>query len=374
MPFRKRRPDGGHHRYWYIKPRITPFGRLGPWSTGTESKDVASQMEAMLRRLALTGQGRFIRMLLEGNFTVRDLWYHYAENTLSDLEAQQTDPLLQGRLKEFRDYVKDERALSGLSALERLLKDEKVAQVRRSWLEDPKNVRALLAKREAEGARRNSVRRSMYRVIRQFLAHELDDDRADVIMKKTKFTSEKDTRNVVVSPEQIHHVLSLCDGDFRDLIICAIVGSIDRSPLLRLRPKHFADGADPILRVPDSKNEFRFRTLRCPPAMAAALRRASAGKRPEDPMFTLTAEQVRYRWTRVRRAAGVPDLRFKDLRHVFPLFFEGSIKELGQWMGHADPNTTTRYIGLESSQDRQKVEAAERAMGLSGPVLKVEEA
>ncbi len=47
-----------------------------------------------------------------------------------------------------------------------------------------------------------------------------------------------------------------------------------------------------------------------------------------------------------RRRAGLPSLRFHDLRHTFGtrMIAKADIRRVQEWMGHVDIQTTMRYL------------------------------
>jgi integrase len=58
------------------------------------------------------------------------------------------------------------------------------------------------------------------------------------------------------------------------------------------------------------------------------------------------ASALRRRYVRAQQRAGLRPLRFHDLRHVFgsTAITRASIVQVQEWMGHADPKTTHRYM------------------------------
>jgi len=80
---------------------------------------------------------------------------------------------------------------------------------------------------------------------------------------------------------------------------------------------------------------------------------------PDDPVFPgatgdhLDASGLRRRFTAARNAAGLRPLRFHDLRHTFGSLAinRASIVQVQAWMGHADVETTSRYLHHKSRAD-----------------------
>src|ERR1051325_8423763 len=66
---------------------------------------------------------------------------------------------------------------------------------------------------------------------------------------------------------------------------------------------------------------------------------------------------VKRSFTAARNAAGLPDVRFHDLRHTAATRLVGAhipLSEVGRVLGHSNPNTTYRYVNAN-------VETARRA-------------
>ncbi len=66
---------------------------------------------------------------------------------------------------------------------------------------------------------------------------------------------------------------------------------------------------------------------------------------------------LRRRYVQAVAAAGLPPLRFHDLRHTFGSLAinYASIVQVQAWMGHADIKTTMRYLHHKSRADEAKV-------------------
>lgn len=84
----------------------------------------------------------------------------------------------------------------------------------------------------------------------------------------------------------------------------------------------------------------------------------------------LTLSGLEGAWKRIRKAAGVADVRLYDLRHTFASVGVGdgeSLYLVGTLLGHKDPRTTMRYAHLGASSQRA---ASGRIAGRIGPALK----
>jgi integrase len=67
----------------------------------------------------------------------------------------------------------------------------------------------------------------------------------------------------------------------------------------------------------------------------------------------LDASALRRRYVNTQKAAGLRPLRFHDLRHTFGSLAinRASIVQVQAWMGHADVDTTSRYLHHKSRAD-----------------------
>jgi integrase len=68
-------------------------------------------------------------------------------------------------------------------------------------------------------------------------------------------------------------------------------------------------------------------------------------------------------WDRVRKTAGIPDVRLHDLRHSFASLLineDHSLYEVQELLGHSNPRTTQRYAHLR----RQKLAQTAEAVGI----------
>jgi integrase len=66
---------------------------------------------------------------------------------------------------------------------------------------------------------------------------------------------------------------------------------------------------------------------------------------------------LRRRYIKARDEAGLRPLRFHDLRHVFGSLAirKADIVQVQEWMGHADVETTLRYLHYKSSVEDAKI-------------------
>jgi integrase len=86
----------------------------------------------------------------------------------------------------------------------------------------------------------------------------------------------------------------------------------------------------------------------------------------------LDASALRRRYIAAQRAAGLRPLRFHDLRHTFGSLAinRASIVQVQGWMGHANVDTTSRYLHHKSRADDAELLAG--TLSISGGAAPVE--
>jgi len=134
----------------------------------------------------------------------------------------------------------------------------------------------------------------------------------------------------------------------------AIETGMRRGELLRLRWENVDEGRR-VLLMPETKNGHPRIVPLTSEALALLARSRGDGN---GPVFRLTANAVRMAWERLRIRAGVPDLRFHDLRHeAISRFFERglSIAEVALISGHKDVRMLFRYTHLRAEDVAKKL-------------------
>jgi integrase len=77
--------------------------------------------------------------------------------------------------------------------------------------------------------------------------------------------------------------------------------------------------------------------------------------------MAITGNAIRLAWERLKKKAGVTDLRFHDLRHeAISRFFEMglSVPEVALISGHRDPRMLFRYTHLRAEEVGKKLNVA----------------
>lgn len=139
----------------------------------------------------------------------------------------------------------------------------------------------------------------------------------------------------------------------RVAIVVSLATGIRQGELLRLEWRD-VDFAGKALTIRESKTDTP-RSVYLPDAAATALKPLRKGKVVGRAVFldeagqALTREDLIYRWERIRKAAGLEDFRWHDLRHSCASWLAqhgASLLEIGQVLGHKTPLTTARYAHL----------------------------
>lgn len=130
----------------------------------------------------------------------------------------------------------------------------------------------------------------------------------------------------------------------RPLIVLAIETGMRRGELLSIRWKD-VDLTAPTIRILKTKNGHP-RTI---PLTPKAVEILSSLERMDERVFPVTPNAVRLAWERLRKRAGLQDLRLHDLRHeAVSRFFEYglTVPEVALISGHRDPRMLARYTHL----------------------------
>ncbi|MGH1570718.1 site-specific integrase [Methylobacterium sp. P31] len=139
----------------------------------------------------------------------------------------------------------------------------------------------------------------------------------------------------------------------RPLMELAVETSMRRGELLSLRWDHI-DFEKRTAHLPITKNGYA-RTVALTPRAIAVL---GSLPRSVGRVLPVSGNAVRLSWERLRARAGLPGLRFHDLRHeaVSRLFEAGlSIPEVALISGHRDTRMLMRYTHLKPESIAEKL-------------------
>jgi integrase len=142
----------------------------------------------------------------------------------------------------------------------------------------------------------------------------------------------------------------------RPLITLAIETGMRRGELLSIHWKD-VDLSGPTIRILKTKNGHP-RTI---PLTPKAIEVLAALERTDERVFPVTPNAVRLAWGRLRKRAGLEDLRLHDLRHeAVSRFFEYglTVPEVALISGHRDPRMLSRYTHLRPEKVAEKLAKA----------------
>jgi integrase len=148
-------------------------------------------------------------------------------------------------------------------------------------------------------------------------------------------------RHVYLTPDQVRRLMKAADKLTADIILFAALTGLRRSELLQLTPDNIRDGAI-VLNANTKSGRPRAVPM---PAEAARIARQRLP-------FGISAPLLRKRFELARTAAGLPDVRFHDLRHTFAswlLHHGSSLADVRDLLGHSDSRVTDRYAHLAPS-------------------------
>ncbi|MFC2085678.1 tyrosine-type recombinase/integrase [Bacteroidota bacterium] len=360
-------------QYLQVQVRLPGIGRTPQLTTRTPVKRDADAMERALikgGRQALTDPiyMQVVRKVFSREIDLPTFYVHHNFGSLAELVEDRL--LLIDAIREYRKSVTDRHVLIGLDALERHAPDG----IGADWLLNSLNITRFLEQCQAEGNKRNSVRRRPMRATSKLLARHFGRAERNRIFADVDFRSEDDSREVFVSPVEITRLLDSCDGEFRVWVRAAIVTSADRGVLCKLLKRHITiyveDGAySGSVFLEDRKNDKRSRTVAIAHDMCTELLPLLTGKEPADHVFSVTYSQVDYLWQRAREKAGFSDLRVKDLRHCFGVLATHAgidLNTTSKGMGHSNVAMTTRYIAHQTTFDAGHAALLEQQMKRTG--------
>ena len=250
---------------------------------------------------------------------------------------------------------------------------------------DPKAVLDLCRRAEQSGLKRNTVRRQLHRAISRLLRQEYGEAERDRIFAGVDYAGEDDTREVFITREEMSALFSAAERrewtELATIIRMALLTSADRGTLLRGRTsdgfrrgllvrdvrifQEVDDSYTGEVFLPDTKTKSRRRTVAFGDLLARELLLQVKGKGPEDPVFSMTYSDLDHQWQTVREEAGMPSLRFKDLRAQFSIYAQQAgipTAVISRTMGHMHENMTAKYQRHQAAMSREQVASLEAGL------------
>lgn len=229
----------------------------------------------------------------------------------------------------------------------------------------------------------------MHRAISKLLRFKLSNAERDRIFADVQYSKEDDTREVHPSPEEIGRLLQACETiDCHELAVVirmALQTSADRGVLLAGRSLAketrgllirdvtiFKDNKQGTYSgevfLQDTKTNNRSRSVPLTDSLCRELLVLCNNKAPDDPVFSISYQALDHLWKKVKKKAGLEEIRFKDLRAQTAIYGEeAGVPQtvLQRVMGHSDEAMTRRY------QQRATVLTSSQAASIEGAMFKV---
>jgi integrase len=137
------------------------------------------------------------------------------------------------------------------------------------------------------------------------------------------------------------------------VITIALETAMRRGEIVAMQWDHI-DWDNKILHIPNTKNGHP-RTI---PLTPSAIEVFEELPKINSDVIGMTGNAIRLSWERLKKRAGVTDLRFHDLRHeAISRFFEMglSVPEVALISGHRDPRMLFRYTHLKAEEVGKKL-------------------
>jgi len=388
MPYKRDRSP-----YYYVRRRnLIGYGDTGRLSSKSTSKRIARDMERLLEDIAQralldpTWYDLLDAVCKRHTIMLPELLRARNTGSLEALKRNLHDPLLIDAIENFEQA--DQRGRGVRLGLD-MLRHYALASARLGDL-TARTITDLCLEAERDGRKRNSVRRTLLRAVSLLLRYHLGNAERDRIFADVQYAAEDDTREVHLSPEEIRRLLTACEAlEYHELgivIRMALQTSADRGVLLtgthvgktnrglrvrdlRIYQDHQTGTFSGEVYLVDRKTQHRSRSVPLTDALCRELLVLCKGKEPDDPVFNVRYEQLDFPWKRVRKEAGLENIRFKDLRAQISIYGEEAgvpLTVLSRSMGHSDEAMTRRYQQRAATLSGEQAEAIERAMLAQG--------
>lgn len=171
-------------------------------------------------------------------------------------------------------------------------------------------------------------------------------------------------RERILTREEETRLLEACTGrrsHLRSIIICALDTGMRQGELLKLRWRDVDLAEGYILIAAFNTKTMRERSVKMTIRMKLELEALyERSMEDSDALVFGISDNVKNGFDSVRRAAGLEDVRFHDLRHTAATRLVRShmpLSEVGRILGHTQPNTTYRYVNADIETARRAAAA-----------------
>lgn len=167
---------------------------------------------------------------------------------------------------------------------------------------------------------------------------------------------ENSQRHVYLTADQVRALQAATDPLTADMIAFAVLTGLRRSELLRLQPDQLRGR---VLALDANTKSGRPRGLPLPPEAAAIARKRLP--------WGVEYWELRKRFDAARLAAGLPHVRWHDLRHTYASWLAQrgqALTAIRDLMGHSSLAVTNRYAHLSPAHLRGAVSTLPRLAGV----------
>jgi integrase len=190
-------------------------------------------------------------------------------------------------------------------------------------------------------------------------------------LSKPTANKARDRRPTDEDLKSLNAAFGQCRNKFtKPAVLFAIATGMRRGEVLSLRLSSIDREQHTAFLAMTKNGDSRTVPLSPQALQALEMLPATTGKRKDsDFVFPLSANALRLSWEKVKRRAGITDLRFHDLRHeAISHFFELglSVPEVSLISGHKDPRMLFRYTHLRATDVATKLHRL--AGGDAGPL------
>lgn len=165
--------------------------------------------------------------------------------------------------------------------------------------------------------------------------------------RRVSLLPERSERHVYLAPEQVQSLTSKADALTADMIRFATLTGLRRGEMLALQPDQVRDG---LLILNGNTKNGRPRGIPLPRQAATIARRRLP--------WGVSIDQLRARFIAARTKAGMPGVRWHDLRHTYASWIvQGGqpLTAVRDLLGHSSLAVTNRYSHLAPAHLRQAV-------------------
>jgi integrase len=171
-------------------------------------------------------------------------------------------------------------------------------------------------------------------------------------------------RERIITREEEDLLLAACTGrrsHLRPIIICALDTGMRLGEILKLRWSDIDFESNLMIVRAFNTKTMRERTVGMTPRIIRelAIIYEQSHRNPDDLTFGIT-DNVRKSFNAARKAAGLLDVRFHDLRHTAATRLVQAhlqLAEVGRVLGHTQPSTTYRYVNANIETARRAADA-----------------